>query len=94
MVAIKGVLSEEQKAKFRPLPIELKAGQCSFHHPLTVHGSYENRSDRPRRAVVLNVFKDGTLSDQDQPLLQGADPIPRGQPMGGRFCPLLYEASE
>ena len=74
MEAIKDVLSDEQKAKFQPVPIELKAGQCSFHHPLMLHGSYENHSDRPRRAIVLNVFKDGTLSAQDEPLLKGTTP--------------------
>ena len=93
MAAIEQVLSDEQKAMFKPVPIELRAGECAFHHPMVVHGSYENRSERPRRAVVLNVFRDGTLSDQDEPLLEGTDPIPKGKPMGGRFCPLLYDAS-
>jgi len=55
MNEIMTVLDDEQKQAFRPVPIELKRGQCSFHHPLTVHGSYENRSDRPRRATVVNV---------------------------------------
>ena len=32
-------LSEEQKAQFKPIPIELKKGYATFHHPLTVHGS-------------------------------------------------------
>lgn len=90
MNAIQGVLTPEQLAAFQPLACELKAGEASFHHPLTVHGSYENRSDRPRRAIVINVFRDGTLSDQDEPMLEGTDPIPRGQPMGRQFYPLLY----
>ncbi len=46
-----------------------RAGHGSFHHPLMVHGSYENRTDRPRRAVVINVFRDGTLSDSNDVLL-------------------------
>jgi hypothetical protein len=83
------VLSDEQKAAFRPVPIELKAGECAFHHPLMVHGSYENRTDRPRRATVINVFRDGVLSGSDAELLAGVPPIPKGEPMGGRFFPLL-----
>src|SRR5215813_7556823 len=65
MNEIRTVLDEEQKQAFRPVPIELKRGQCSFHHPLTVHGSYQNRSDRPRRATLVNVFRDGVLSASD-----------------------------
>jgi len=89
MDEIRTVLSEEQRAAFRPVPIELKKGECSFHHPLMVHGSYENRSGHLRRATVINVFGDGVLSGSDAELLAGVPPIPAGQPMEGRFFPLL-----
>jgi len=91
MNEIMTVLDEEQKDAFRPVPIELKRGQCSFHHPLTVHGSYENRSDRPRRATLVNVFRDGVRSASDEPLLAGVSAIPKGQKMEGRFFPLLFD---
>ena len=32
--------------------MKMKAGQASFHHCLTFHGSYENRSERVRRCVI------------------------------------------
>jgi hypothetical protein len=89
MEAIQTVLSEEQKNRFRPIPIELKKGEATFHHPLLVHGSFENRSSRPRRATVINVFRDGVLSDSNEPLLEGVPPVPAGETMGGRFFPLL-----
>ena len=38
MHAIESVLSPEQLDQFKPVAIELKKGQCSFHHPLMVHG--------------------------------------------------------
>jgi hypothetical protein len=91
MDAILGVLNEQQRAAFKPVACELKAGEAVFHHPLMLHGSYENRSPRPRRAVVINMFRDGTLSDSDEPLLDGAEAIPRGEKMSGRFFPLLYQ---
>ncbi len=92
MEAIRGVLSDEQWAQFqRPVAIELKAGECSFHHPLLVHGSFENRTDRPRRATVINVVRDGVYSSSDEPLLNGVPPVPNGQPLGGQFFPLLLE---
>src|SRR5204862_6136941 len=91
MHAIERVLTTEQQAQFKPVPIELKAGECSFHHPLMVHGSYENRSDRPRRGAVLNVFRDGVCSASNGPPLEGVPPIPVGEEMGGQFFPLLFE---
>lgn len=92
MDAIRAVLTPAQWETFQnPVAIELKAGEASFHHPLMVHGSYANTTDRPRRAAVINVFRDGTLSDTDEVLLEGVPPIPKGEPMGGTFFPLLYE---
>lgn len=84
-------LSDEQKAEFKPVPIELKKGYGTFHHPLLVHGSYENKSQHLRRAYVLNVFADGTLSASDNALMFGAAPIPKGTKMGGQFHPLLFD---
>jgi ectoine hydroxylase-related dioxygenase (phytanoyl-CoA dioxygenase family) len=90
MEAIREVLSPSQWEQFQhPVAIELKAGECSFHHPLMVHGSFENRTERPRRAVVLNVFKDGTRSDSDQPLLTGVPVVAKGELMSGKFFPVL-----
>jgi len=92
MEAIREVLTGEQWDRFRrPVAIELRAGECAFHHPLLIHGSYENKTDRPRRAVVVNMFRDGTRSDSSEPLLQGVPPIPTGRPMGGTFFPLLLD---
>ena len=91
MQAIKQVLTEEQKTAFKPVAIELKKGEASFHHPLMVHGSYENKTDLPRRAAVINVFRDGVRSASDAPPLEGVPPIPKGEPMGGQFFPLLFD---
>src|SRR5947208_9164580 len=92
MQSIADVLSEEQKGQFKPVPIELKAGECSFHHPLMVHGSFENRSDRPRRGTVINVFRDGVKSASDKPPLEGVPPVPAGQKITGQFFPLLFDS--
>lgn len=91
MRAIESVLSEEQEKQFKPVPIELKAGECSFHHPLMVHGSYENRSDSPRRGTVINVFRDGVRSASIDPVLEGVPPIPAGEKIQGQFFPLLFD---
>jgi ectoine hydroxylase-related dioxygenase (phytanoyl-CoA dioxygenase family) len=94
MESIKEILTPEQQAAFaKPYACELKAGEAVFHHPLTLHGSFANASPRPRRAVVVNLFRDGTLSDANEPLLVGVDPIPRGEKMDGQFFPLLWDES-
>jgi ectoine hydroxylase-related dioxygenase (phytanoyl-CoA dioxygenase family) len=91
MRAIESVLTEEQQKQFRPVAAELKAGEAAFHHPRTIHGSYSNDTDRPRRATVVNVFRDGVRSNSDAPLLEGVPVIPKGEPLGGRFFPLLFD---
>jgi hypothetical protein len=94
MDAIRSVLSEEQRAAFKPVAIELKRGEASFHHPLMVHGSFENRSDRERRAAVVNIFRDGVRSASDRPPLAGVPSIPAGEKMAGQFFPLLLDPEE
>ena len=91
MNAIQSVLTDDQREQFKPVAIELKKGECSFHHPLMIHGSYENSTDRPRRAAVINVFRDGVVSASNNPPLEGVPPIPIGEKMGGRFFPLLFD---
>ena len=91
MNAIGSVLTTEQKERFTPVAIELQQGEASFHHPLMIHGSFENETDRPRRAAVLNVFADGVKSASDRPLLGGVPPVPAGAKMEGQFFPLLFD---
>jgi ectoine hydroxylase-related dioxygenase (phytanoyl-CoA dioxygenase family) len=69
----------------------MKKGYAAFHHPLMVHGSYANKSSRPRRAFVLNVFADGTYSDSNEELLKGVPAIPKGKKLEGQFFPLLFD---
>jgi len=91
MDAIVDSLGPEQRAEFKPVAIELKAGECSFHHPMMVHGSYANETAVPRRAVVINAFRDGVVSASDEPLLEGVPVIASGQKIEGQFFPLLSE---
>ena len=89
MDAITDALAPEQRADFKPVPIELKAGECSFHHSFMVHGSYANETAVPRRAVVINAFRDGVISASNEPLLEGVPVIASGQKIEGQFFPLL-----
>lgn len=89
---IKGFLNETQLKEFsQPKPAPVLAGEAIFHHPLTLHGSGENKSNQPRRAVVINAIADGVRSDSDEPLLEGVPVIPKGNKMEGQFFPLLFD---
>lgn len=94
MDAIKDVLDDQQWQAFQnPVPIEMKAGHATFHHPLMVHGSGTNSTSMPRRATVINVIRDGVQSYSDEPLLSNVPAIPKGRPMDGKFFPMLYKRS-
>jgi len=94
IAGIKAYLNDEQKKQFEhPLYAEVKAGEAIFHHPLTLHGSGENKSDKPRRAFVINAFADGVISDSNEPMLEGVPIVPKGEKMQGQFFPLLYDPS-
>lgn len=93
MDAIQQVLTDEQKAQFNPVPIELLKGEATFHHPHLVHGSFQNKTERPRRGMVINVFKDGVTSNSDEPLLAGMPVVHRGDVLDGQFFPLLFDAA-
>jgi ectoine hydroxylase-related dioxygenase (phytanoyl-CoA dioxygenase family) len=95
MEAVRERLAPGQRADFdHQVPIVLRRGEATFHHPLLMHGSYANRSDRPRRATVINVFADGVRSNMDSANMPGADhypKIPKGEPMAGSGYPLLFD---
>ncbi|WP_147678054.1 phytanoyl-CoA dioxygenase family protein [Algibacter pacificus] len=64
MDAVKEVLNSEQLKDFNNKKANvLPKGYASFHHPLMMHGSYTNNSERSRRAVVVNVMDTNTKSN-------------------------------
>ncbi|MBX3425560.1 MAG: phytanoyl-CoA dioxygenase family protein [Pirellulales bacterium] len=90
MEGIRQLLSDEQcQALENPVAVIARRGEACFHHPLTVHGSPANRSDRPRRVAVVNFFVDGTCSASPEPLLAGVPAVSPGEPLAGPFFPLL-----
>lgn len=90
MDAVKDHLPKEQFAEFRPEPMILKAGECTFHHSHMMHGSYGNNSDRPRRAMVINCMHPETrCADGKNPLLYGVPVIPQGEIIQGDYFPIL-----
>jgi ectoine hydroxylase-related dioxygenase (phytanoyl-CoA dioxygenase family) len=92
MEAFREFLPVELRGQFRPTPVPLAAGQASFHHPLTVHGSYENRSPGPRRATVVNYMAPDTRSAEGRaPLLAGTPVVARGEVVEGQHFPIVLD---
>lgn len=95
MDAVRAALTPEQQLDFdKKIPICMSAGQASFHHPALMHGSYENRSERSRRATVINVMADGVVSNVDETNRPGSGTYPEfplGKPMGEPYYPLLVD---
>ena len=88
MTSIRGVLTDDQRdAMDRHVrSARLPAGSAAFHHPLTVHGSFGNRSPEPRRACVVNIVADGVSSAVDAPLLDGLPSLGAGAPLEGALA--------
>jgi len=98
MDAVREALTPAQQQDFdHKVPIVMSRGEASFHHPALMHGSYENRSERPRRATVINIFSDGVVSNVDPQNRPGAGSYPEfppGEPMREPYYPLLLNPHE
>ncbi|MGW2051691.1 phytanoyl-CoA dioxygenase family protein [Streptomyces sp. NPDC001858] len=90
-------------AEVRKVPIVIPKGHVSFHHSHTYHGSGENRSTMPRRAVSLHL-QDGDNAYRHYRLRNGEtasynhDFLVRRTPQGTpdyadpEFCPVIWRS--
>ncbi len=85
------------------IPMNLKRGQVSFHHCLTIHGSGPNHSPNPRRSIAVHMqdasnhwmeyhFPDGRLADHDNDRLCRCTSSGVPDYADPDFCPALYKA--
>lgn len=53
----------------------VKKGEVSFHHSMTWHGSHENKSGRPRRAIAIHYMTQEArfVADGNHPMKQFVD---------------------
>ena len=78
------------------VPLQLKAGQVSFHHSLTVHASGPNTSASPRLVLAPAYIADGTFFRvEGQPACPHSlflgDDRQHGTPFAGELFPLLHQ---
>ncbi len=96
MDAVRSVLTDSQFADFeRRVPVILKRGQAAFHHPRTMHGSFPNVSNRPRRATLVNTVRDGVCSavgpDDPGNMREKFHAPADGELLAGTFFPKLFD---
>jgi ectoine hydroxylase-related dioxygenase (phytanoyl-CoA dioxygenase family) len=74
----------------------MKAGQVSFHHSLTFHGSGPNLTDQPRLSVVAHMMPGDTVyraGRQHHPNVVLLGPNAQdGAPFEGDYWPVLWPA--
>lgn len=79
-------------AAWRPVAVPARAGQATIHHSHVLHGSDRNRSDRWRRAAVLNYMGAHVrVADGRAPLLAGVPPLPAGVVVEGPDFPVVWD---
>jgi ectoine hydroxylase-related dioxygenase (phytanoyl-CoA dioxygenase family) len=80
------LLTAEQKDRWKPVPVELRAGSCTFHHGLTFHYTNPNTTDRTRRALVAIFIPEGVTyaaeEKMDNPFSE-AITSRKGEPLRG-----------
>ena len=73
-------------------PVELKAGECMFHHCLNFHATPPNATPHQRRAHVMIYMADGVRVELAQapnhPLIPGFE-VEDGQALVGRGFPVI-----
>jgi len=79
-----------------PRACPVKRGEVHFHHSLTWHGSPENQSDRPRRAIAIHYMtSEAHFTGRDHAMKQFIE-IEVGEPMlhAGPHFPIVAKDGE
>jgi len=61
-----------EMAKIDPVPVPMKAGDCSFHNGLTAHGAGANMTRGRRIAMTCAYMPEGSVFNGQQNILSGA----------------------
>lgn len=89
---LRSLISPEQEAQWNVEPVELKAGDCTWHHGLTFHYTRPNTTPHIRRALVTIYIPDGVTFAADEKMehpLSDTITSEKGAPLrGSRFLEL------
>ena len=86
------MISDEQREHWNPVPVEQKAGDCTWHHGLTFHFTRPNTTEHVRRAVVTIYIPEGVTFAADEKMdgpLSSTITSKKGEPLrGSKFLEL------
>lgn len=81
---------EGRAVEVKPCPV--RRGEVHYHHALTWHGSPDNHSSRPRRAIAIHYMTQDTryVASGSHPMKQFVE-VQDGEVMQGAHFPLVWE---
>ncbi len=85
-------MTPEQRDKWEPVPVELPAGSCTFHHGLCFHYTNANTTDQVRRALVAIFIPEGINYAADEKMdnpFSDSITSSKGEPLRGTRFPEL-----
>jgi len=84
--------AEHKGHALKPVLCPVKRGHVHYHHSLTWHGSPENRSGRPRRAIAYHFMNEKTVFSGDGGhCCSSYVHVPAGQKLEGEKFPAVWE---
>ena len=89
--AINAMPTEHQGRPLQVASCPVKKGEVHFHHSLTWHGSHNNTSDRPRRAIALHYMTGETrfVASGEHVMKQFVE-VADGEQLRGMHFPQVY----
>lgn len=90
--ALQEYLTDEQRKQWNPVPVELEAGSCTFHHGLTFHYTNPNTTDQVRRALVIIFIPEGityAAGEKMENPFSATITSKKGEPLRGTRFPRL-----
>jgi phytanoyl-CoA hydroxylase len=83
------LVPEPEGKDFTPVPVPLKAGDCTFHNCLTFHYAPPNRGAADRRAFIIIYMPDGTEYTGKMHPVTGRLDLQPGDRLEGEWFPVL-----
>lgn len=81
----KGTVVDEKQ----PVKVPMKAGSATFHNGLTFHYAHSNKTDKPRRALVMIYMPDDTIYSGKPHVVTDGQGLEKDQVLKGGLFPLL-----
>lgn len=83
--------TEYEGHRVEAVPRPVAKGEVHYHHALTWHGSHQNSSNRPRRAIAIHTMSDETVfRAAGEHIMKQYITVADGETVAGEAFPLLY----